>query len=177
MEFIRRLFAADKHHTLNDVLTTTKKVIQSYLVGLLVEAGLVAALNSIALLIIGVDYAILLGVIGALLNVIPYIGGIVAVALPMIIALATLSPTYAIIVLVAYLFIQFIDNNLIVPRIVASKVQINALVSIVVVLLGGALWGVAGMFLSIPLTAVIKVICDRVDSLNAWGYLLGNDME
>ena len=175
LEFFARLFPKNVHGTVVEVLTETKGLIQSYLFGLLVEAVLVAILNSIGLLILGIPYAILLGVIGALLNVIPYIGGVVAVALPMLLALATKQPIDALYVLIAYLIVQFIDNNLFVPKIVASKVKINALVSIIVVLVGNALWGVPGMFLSIPLTAIIKVIFDRIGPLQPFGFLLGDN--
>ena len=174
IEFIHRLFSADKRAAVNEVLTATKRIIQSYLVGLLLEAFLIAILNSTSLLILGIDYAILLGVIGAIVNVIPFLGGIISVTLPMLIALATKSPTYALLVLAAYLLIQFIDNHYIIPKVVASKVQINALVSVVVVLAGGALWGIPGMFLSIPLTGILKVVFDHIDGLKPWGYLLGN---
>jgi predicted PurR-regulated permease PerM len=174
-EFIVRLFASGSNGVVEEILTETKKLIQSYLAGLMVEALLVATLNSIALMIIGVKYALLLGVIGAILNIIPYIGGIVAVALPMIISIASDKPESAIWVLVAYMIVQFIDNNFFVPKIVASKVRINALVSIVVVLIGGALWGVEGMFLSIPLTAILKVISDRITPLKPFGFMLGDD--
>jgi predicted PurR-regulated permease PerM len=126
---------------------------------------------------LGIEYAILLGIIGALLNLIPYIGGLVAVALPMIVALATkTSAWYAIYVLVIYYIIQLIDNNYIVPYIVASKVKINALFSIIVVFVGNALWGIPGMFLSIPLLAIIKLIFDHVESLKPWGFVLGDTM-
>jgi len=72
--------------------------------------------------------------------------------------------------------IQFIDNNLLVPKIVSSKVQINALISIVIVLLGAAVWGVPGMFLSIPFVAVLKIIFDRIEELKPWGKLLGDNI-
>src|SRR6185369_3265784 len=148
-----------QHAMVGEVLFTTKSLIQSYLSGLMIEMVIVAILNSIGLLIIGVDYAIVFGVIGAILNLIPYIGGIVAISLPMLMAFVTGTPISAFFVLIAYLIVQFIDNNYLVPVIVASKVKVNALVSIIVVLIGGTLWGVAGMFLSIPLTAIVKVIC------------------
>ena len=176
LDFISRLFPGDKHKTVAEVLAETKSLIQNYLIGLLLEAAIVATLNALGLLILGIEYAILLGILGALLNMIPYIGGLVATALPMIIALATKPPEYAIYVLIAYLLVQFIDNNFLVPKIVASKVKINALVSIVAVLVGGALWGIPGMFLSIPLTAIVKVIFDRVEPLKPWGFLLGDTM-
>ena len=119
----------------------------------------------------------MLGIIGALLNVIPYIGGVVAVALPMAIALATKStPMVAFYVLAFYYLIQLIDNNIIVPLIVTSKVKINALFAIIIVFAGNALWGVSGMFLSIPVVAIIKVICDHIEPLHPIGFLLGVTM-
>jgi len=144
LDFVSRLFSSRQQGTVVEVLTETQALIQSYLLGLLVEAGIVATLNTVALLILGIDYAIVLGIIGALLNVIPYIGGIVAVALPMILAFATKSPIYVLLVLIAYVIVQFIDNNFIVPKIVASRVKINALVSIIAVFTGSASWGCTG---------------------------------
>ncbi len=138
---------------------------------------MVATLDTAALLILGIEYALIIGIFGALLNMIPYIGGIVAVAMPMMVALVTkTTPMYAIYVLAAYYFIQLIDNNYIVPKIVASKVKINAFFSIIVVIAGNALWGIPGMFLSIPLLAIVKLICDNIEPLKPWGFLLGDTM-
>jgi predicted PurR-regulated permease PerM len=177
LEFIRRLFAESRQGQVTEIVIQTKSVIQRYLVGLVIEGVIVAVLNSAALLMLGIEYAILLGIIGALLNVIPYIGGVVAVALPMMIAVATKSTAwYALYVLAAYYFIQLIDNNYIVPKIVASKVKINMLFSIIVVIAGNALWGIPGMFLSIPLLAIVKLICDHIEPLKPWGFLLGDTM-
>ncbi len=177
LEFIRRLFAANYQIQVGEIITETKTVVQRYLTGLFIETIIVATLNSAGLLIIGIDYAILLGIIGALLNLIPYIGGIVAVALPMIIALATKSTAwYAFYVLVLYVVVQLVDNYYIVPKIVASKVKINALFAIIVVFAGNALWGISGMFLSIPLLAIVKLIFDRIEPLKPWGFLLGDTM-
>lgn len=176
LNFTAQVFADDKHKTVAEVLFNTKSLIQNYLVGLLIEMVIVATMNSAALLIIGIDYAIMLGVIGALLNLIPYIGGVVAIALPMIMALLKDEPSNALWVLGAYLIIQIIDNNFLVPKIVASKVKVNALVSIIVVLIGGAIWGVAGMFLSIPITAILKVIFDKIPHLKPLGFLIGDTM-
>ena len=172
--FIRRLFPERDQPVVQDVLTQTKGVVQSYLMGLLMEAGIVTVMNWVGLMIIGVQYALLLAVIGAVLNLIPYIGMIVATVLPMVIALATMEPTAALWVLGLYLFVQFVDNNFIVPKVVASRVELNALVSILVVMIGGALWGIPGMFLSLPLTAILKVVFDRVPALAPFGYVLGD---
>jgi len=177
IEFIHRLFGSSDQGQVNEIVTETKNVIQRYLVGLIIEAAIVAALDTSALLILGIDYAVLLGVIAALLNVIPYIGGIVAVALPMMVAIATKSTGwYALWVLASYYLIQLIDNHYIVPKIVASKVKINALFAIIIVIAGNALWGVPGMFLSIPILAIVKLIFDRIEPLKPWGFLLGDSM-
>jgi len=177
LDFIRKLFAETHQSQVSEIVTQTKTVIQRYLFGLVIEAVIVATLDATALLIIGIQYAILLGIIGALLNVIPYIGGIVAVAMPMVIAIATKSSAwYAFYVLAAYYLIQMIDNNYIVPKIVSSKVKINALFSIIAVIAGNALWGIPGMFLAIPLLAIVKLIFDHIEPLKPWGFLLGDTM-
>jgi predicted PurR-regulated permease PerM len=175
-DFIFKLFSESNKSRVSKMVSQTKIVIQRYLVGLVFEFIIVATLNSTALLILGIPYAILLGIIGALLNIIPYIGGIVSVAIYMIVALVTKSPDYMFYVLGAYSVIQFVDNNYIIPKIVASKVKINALFSIIAVIVGNAIWGIPGMFLSIPLLAIVKLILDNNESLKPWGFLLGDTM-
>jgi predicted PurR-regulated permease PerM len=177
MDFIHRLTSENNKIQVWEVVSKTKNLIQRYLVGLVIEAAIVAILDISVLLIFGIEYAILLGIIGALLNVIPYIGGLMAVALPMLVALATKDSAWpAIYVLIFYYVIQLIDNNYIGPKIVSSKVKINALFSIIAVLTGNALWGVPGMFLSIPLLAIVKLIFDHIESMKPWGFLLGDTM-
>jgi len=179
LNFFFEVFVEEEHthKVVSDILNHAKVAIQSYMVGLLLEALAVATLNSIALLILGVKYAVLLGIIGAILNILPYIGGIIAIALPVFIATVTKDGySTQIGIVIAYLIIQFIDNNVFVPRIVSAKVQINALLSIIIVLLGGALWGIGGMFLSIPFAGIMKIIFDRIDELKPWGKLLGDQI-
>jgi len=175
LNFFHEIFSEANSEKVSDVLTETKSAIQSYMVGLLLEALVVAVLNTTALFILGVEYAVLLGVLGALLNMLPYIGGLIAIALPIIIASVTKDGfTTQFLILGAYTLIQFIDNNFLVPFLVSSRVKINAFFSLVVVLLGGALWGVAGMFLSIPFLAILKIIFDRLPEMRPWGKLFGD---
>ena len=175
LNFFHEIFAEENSEKVSDVLIETKSAIQSYMVGLLLEALVVAVMNTVALLILGVQYAVLLGVLGALLNMLPYIGGIIAIALPVVIATVTKDGfTTQLLILGAYMLIQFIDNNVLVPFLVSSRVKINAFFSLVVVLLGGALWGVAGMFLSIPFLAILKIVFDRLPEMKPWGKLFGD---
>lgn len=177
LDFLFHIFSEKHSLQVAEILSETKGAIQSFMQGLLVETVIVSALNAVALLLIGVPSAVVIGVIGGILNLIPYIGGLVAIALPVLMVTITrdgFSGQFA--VIVAYLVIQFIDNNILVPRIVSSRVQVNALISIVGVLLGGLLWGVSGMFFSIPLIGVLKIIFDRVEGLQPWGSLLGTEV-
>ena len=175
LHFVVVLFPQRHTDRVREVLGEMKAVIQSYVVGLLIETTCVAALNSIGLLLLKVQDAMLLGIMAAILNLIPYIGGLVATLLTVLVAMSYQPDlSVGLGVVGVFLLVQFIDNNLLVPFIVASKVKINALVSIIAVLIGGALAGVSGMFLSIPTIAILKIIFDRVDSLRAWGVLLGD---
>lgn len=177
IEFTHKVAGSDNQKSVKGIIFEIKTVIQGYLIGLVFETSIVAVLNSIILLSLGIEYAILLGIIGALLNLIPYLGGLVGVALPMMIAIVTKdSAWYALYVLVLYYIVQLIDNNFIVPKIVASRVKINALFSIIAVIAGGALWGMSGMFLSIPILAIIKLIFDHIEPFKPYGFILGDSM-
>ena len=177
LDFIHKLFSKDYQSHVNEIITQTKTVIQHYLVGLVIEFVIISILYSLTLFILGIDYAIMIGIIGAMLNVIPYIGGFVGIALPMMVALVTKSTAwYSFYILVIFYIIQFFDNHFIIPRIVASKVKINALFAILIVLVGNAVWGIPGMFLSIPILAIVKLIFDHIEPLKPWGFLLGDTM-
>ena len=175
LNFLYDIFAEENAQEVSTVLRQVRGAIQSYMYGLLIEGAIVASLNTIALLILGVKYAVLLGVLGAILNVLPFIGGILAAALPMIVATVTKDGFNTQIgVAISYIVIQFTDNHFLIPYIVSAKVRINALISVVVVLLGGAVWGLSGMFLSIPFIGVLKIIFDRIPEMQPWGRLLGD---
>jgi predicted PurR-regulated permease PerM len=177
LNFIYEVFSEEHSQHVAEILKQTKTAIQSYIVGLLIEMIIVSLMNSAALLILGVKYALLLGIVGGILNLLPYIGGIIAILLPVLIATVTKDGySTQIGIIASYMAIQFIDNNIIFPRFVSVKVQINSLVSVVVVLLGNALWGISGMFLSIPFIAVLKIIFDRIEELKPWGKLFGDNI-
>jgi len=177
LDFLFNVFSEKHSLRVAEILSETKSAVQSFMQGLMIETTIVCIMNSIALIAIGVPSAVVIGVIGGILNILPYIGGLIAIALPVLMVTITHEGySSQLLVIASYLVIQFIDNNILVPRIVSKKVQINALISIIIVLLGGALWGIAGMFLSIPFIGVLKIIFDRVDELKPWGKLLGDEV-
>jgi predicted PurR-regulated permease PerM len=176
LHFMVVLFAEKHKEKVMEILVEIRAIIQSYMVGLLLETAVVATLNSVGLLILDVQYAILLGIMAAILNLVPYIGGLVATALAVMVTFINHPDGYTLAGVVGvFLAVQFVDNNLLVPLVIGSKVKINALVSIVGVLVGGALAGISGMFLSIPAIAMMKVIFDRIEGLEPWGILLGDE--
>jgi len=177
LNFLYEIFAEENAQEVSAVLLKVKGAIQSYMYGLVLEGLIVASLNTTALLILGVPYAILLGVLGALLNVLPFIGGALAALLPIIMATITEDGIHTqIAIAISYIVIQFVDNHFLIPYIVSSKVRINALISILAVLLGGAVWGFSGMFLSIPFIGILKIVFDRIPELKPWGKLLGDEI-
>jgi predicted PurR-regulated permease PerM len=177
LDFIRSVFGKINHIEVDKIINSTKVIIQRYLIAIMLEVVFIAVLNSVGLLIIGIDYAIVLGILCAFLNIIPYLGGLVSMIILMVVAFATKdSFSYSVYVMLVFLIIQFIDNNFLLPRLVASKVSINELISVIAIIVGGQIWGITGMFLSIPLVGIIKVICDNVTSLKPWGLLLGNTL-
>jgi predicted PurR-regulated permease PerM len=177
VDFALKLSGSKNNDHVGEILFKTKTIIKSYITGLMIEMAIVFVLNTTGLFILGMDYALVLGLLGALFNLIPYIGSLIAASLYMIVALLTKDSTsYILYVGILYMVVQIIDNNFLVPKIVGSKVQINALVSIVAVISGGALWGIPGMFLAIPLTAIIKLVFDSINGMEPWAYLLGDTM-
>ena len=160
-----------------DILYQSRAISQRYVSGLLIETCIVFTLNTIGFLILGIQYAIFLALTAALLNLVPYIGMLVANLLCIIVTLITAdNPADALWVGVVLAVVQLFDNNIGMPLIVGNNVRINALATIVGVLVGGALCGIPGMFLAIPGLAVMKVISDRVPTLQAWGMLLGDEI-
>jgi predicted PurR-regulated permease PerM len=175
--FLCKLFKPQYHKNLRDVLVQIKVAVQSYVVGLIIEMIGVSILTTIGLYLIGVEYFILLGIITGILNLVPYIGILVAGALSILVSLSGSTDLSLIVgVVIVNIIVQLIDNNVLVPLFVNSKVQINALVSIVGIIIGNVLGGITGMFLAIPIIAIFKVIFDRIDTMEPWGYLMGDDL-
>lgn len=167
----------EKHRTVKRMIGQIQRVVQNYITGLITVMAIVATLNSIVLYCIGIDYAIFFGFFAALLMVVPYLGLIVGMIIPTIYAFLTKdSIWYPVAVVAAMSTIQFLEGNFITPRITGHKVKVNALASIVALVVGGFLWGIPGLILSMPAVAIGKVIMDNIDGVKHVGFLLGTEM-
>ncbi|MBK9732280.1 MAG: AI-2E family transporter [Chitinophagaceae bacterium] len=174
--FFLGLIDKGHHDKAAQVIEEITKVTRQYLTGVVIVMAIMSVLNSVGLLLLGIQNAIFFGVLAAILNIIPYIGVWIGAGLPIILALITKeSFFYPIGVLGVFLFNQFIDNNFLTPRITGSQVKINALATVGVILIGNLVWGVAGMILFIPLLGIAKIVFDNVDQLKPFGFLIGED--
>ena len=136
---------------------------------------IVTAMITIGLSLLGVKYAILLGLIAGIFNVVPYIGIFSALIISCLITFATAGAGKVLFVLALFIGTHAVDANILMPTIVGSKVKINPLIAFVGIVVGEMLWGISGMFLCIPYLAILKIIFDRIDSLKPWGGLMGDE--
>ncbi|MBD3904259.1 AI-2E family transporter [Chryseobacterium sp. Ch-15] len=173
--FIVNVFNEKHKASVQEVVSEVRIMTKRYIIGLCIQVIIVSVLTTTVLTILGVKYAILLGVLTGLLNVIPYIGIAISLLISCFIAFATGTVSTCVYVAIGYVIVHAIDGNIILPFVVGSKVKINALFSFIGILLGEHLWGISGMFLCIPAIAIIKIIFERVDGLKPWGKLLGEE--
>lgn len=176
--FLYAVFKSEHKENLQYVLLESKQIIQKYMTGLVIEMAIVATANSAVLLLLGVKYAIFLGVFAAVLNIIPYIGLIAGVLFTVLVTLGNSSSINQIIwIIVSMEIIHFLDSNFLMTKIVGSRVKINALMTIVGVVIGGTLIGLPGIFLALPTIAILNVIFSQINSLKPWSILLSDDRE
>ncbi len=173
MRFVLHLFSIQYREKVREVIRETKTMIYSYVFGLLIEMLALSIVNSTMFLIMGIPYALLLGVMAAVLNIIPYLGIYSSIVITMLVTLANSTGGMALEAGIGLFIVHLLDANILFPRIVGGRVKMNPFITIVAVILGEFLWGIPGMFLFIPITGIIKMISDRVDGMEAWGILIG----
>jgi len=178
LKFLESVFLEENKKNVHDIVEQVQFIIRKYIIGILIEMAIVATGVSVVLSILGVKYAILLGLITGVFNIIPYVGIFSAMIISATITLGTSADGHLVIyVLITFLVTHLVDSNVLLPMVVGSKVRINALATVLGVVVGEMFWGIPGMFLSIPVIAVLKIIFDRIESLKAWGIILGDEEE
>lgn len=175
VSFFISLFADQYSDRIHLIFSKMRFVIRSYIVGLVIEMLIVAVAYCSVLFALGVKYALLLGVIGAILNIIPYLGIFMACILSTLITLTTNSPSTVFWVIISLIIIHMLDSNILMTRIVGSKVKLNALTTIVGVITGSALWGIPGTFMAVPIMAILKVIFEELEPFKPFALLMGED--
>ncbi len=137
---------------------------------------ILAICNTIALSIIGLQQALFFGVLAGMLNIIPFIGSMVGSAIPIMVLLLTRESYGAPIAAAIYfLSIQLVESYFLTPNITGNKVKLNPMATIMALLLGALVWGVAGMILFIPFLGILKVVFDNIEPLRPYGYIIGKE--
>jgi predicted PurR-regulated permease PerM len=171
--FVMRAVPNSERRRTDKILHEISFVSQRYVGGAFVVVVILSFLNSLGLYIIGLEYAILFGVISAFFNFIPYFGTWIGAFFPIAFALLTGdSPNLALWVLAFYALIQFIENNILTPNITGGYVRLNPFITILGLIAGGMVWGVAGMLLVIPFLASLKIAFEKFESTKAIAFLL-----
>ena len=173
--FLTSVFADEHTEKVSEIVRHIQYIIKKYITGLFIQMIIVTALMIFVLWILSVKYAVLLGLIAGIFNIIPYIGIFSALLISALITFATAGAAKMLLVIVAFLCVHAVDGNVLMPLVVGSKVKINALFAFIGIVVGEMIWGISGMFLCIPYLAMLKIIFDRVDALKPWGILLGGE--
>lgn len=172
-KFLHRVTSSENRHV-DDVLMKIHAVMRNYLSGMVIVMGIVAVLNSIGLMMIGVPYAIFFALLASILMIVPYIGVFIGSLLPAIMALMTFSSPWPAIAVAGWMWgVQILEGNFITPKLVGSKVSINPFTAIISLILMGRIWGLAGLVLAIPYVAILKIILDAIPATQPYGMLLG----
>lgn len=156
------------------LLEKISKITLKYMLGVITVCAILATSHSTFLILIGAKYPILIGILAACVSIIPYFGTLLSSIIPLTFSiLISPNPYEPIYILTYWLAINSVDNNILTPTITGGNVNLNPLITIIALILGATLWGIAGMIVAIPFIGIIKIICDHVPGLEPYGYFLG----
>jgi predicted PurR-regulated permease PerM len=173
---IYRQLPSHRHSRAKQIIDNISNVTKKYMRGVVIVILILCFINTSGLLLIGVQYALMLGVLSAIMNFIPYFGTLIGGAIPLVYTLLVQgSPQKAFWVLLFFLLVQFTENNILTPNITGSQVNINPMFTILSIIVGGMIWGLPGMFVAVPFLGMFKVYCDNRGDMRAWSYLLGSE--
>lgn len=171
-EFLFQITQEKDHDTLKTILFEITSVTKNYVTGIFIVVLILCFLNTIGLIFIGIDYAILFGVISAVMNFIPYFGTLIGGSIPLLYSLVSAEPSHAIGIIFLFLGIQILENNVLTPNITGGRVAINPLFTIFAIIIGGITWGIPGMFVSVPFLGIFKVICQNIRPLKPVAFVI-----
>jgi predicted PurR-regulated permease PerM len=172
--FVLKLASTRDSKLTEDLLSQISKVTIKYIAGVLTVVIILSIFHSIALSIIGVKYAIPLAIMAATFSFIPYFGTLISGLLPLTFSLIlSQSPYEPLFIIIYFVFITFIDHNILTPTITGGNVSLNPLATIIGLIVAADIWGIPGMIIIVPTLATIKIICDNIEGLEPYGYILG----
>lgn len=174
--FILKLVSSQQKKNAETIIHDVEKVSQQYITGIGLMIACLWVMYSIGFSIVGVKYAVLFAIICGLLEIVPFVGNLIGNLLAVLMVIIQGGGIEMVIgVLITYLSVQFIQSYFLEPLVVGAEVNINPLFTIIILVVGELIWGIPGMVLAIPLLGIFKIVCDHVESLKPFGYLIGSD--
>jgi len=174
--FVSKVFKSEKDSDLLKKIADVRKVVHNYLVGAGKVMLILGVVNTGILLALGIKHAVFFGMLAGFLNIIPYLGPAFGATLPFFFALLTKdSFFYPAAVVVSFTLIQFLESAFLTPRITGANVNLNAFVTFLGLLIGGAIWGIPGMILIIPTIAILKKLFELSPETEPYAYLFGEE--
>lgn len=173
VQFLVKLTGSIHKEQLQHILTETIHTYAGFIKGMAIVYLIVGVLNSIGLLALGIPHAILFGMLTAIMTIIPYVGIVVSALLPISIAWITKdSVWYPLGVVGVFTFVQYLEANLIFPKVVATQLKVSTWATLVAIIAGGVVWGISGMILFIPFAGILKIVSDHIPEWEALNILL-----
>lgn len=174
--FITKVFKKQNNNDLLDKLASIRKIVHAYIVGSGKVMLILAIVNTAILFALGIEHAIFFGLLAGILNIIPYLGPALGAILPFLFALITKdSLFYPFAIVVSFTFIQLLESAFLTPKITGGNVNLNALVTFLGLLIGGAIWGLVGMIIIIPTIAILKSLFELSPDTEPYAYLFGEE--
>jgi len=174
LEFFYKVFHSSEKSDIDETLDNLNLVIKGYVFGQFLDIIIIGFVNTLTLYFLGIGYPIVLGFSIAVLCIIPYLGMVIGSIVAIVVALLTTTTSWQPLTALAALWvIHIIDSNVVAPYVIGSRINLNPLVAILVLILFGEMWGLAGLFLAFPLAAILKVVFDKIPGLKPYGFLLG----
>ena len=174
--FLLKIAGPTRRKETIEILREISKVSARYMGGVIAVVTVLCFLNSLGLWIIGVRFAIALGIISAFFNFIPYFGTLLGGLVPFLFALLVENdPVLAFRVVILFIIIQFIENNILTPNIVGGNVKVNPFFIITGLVAASIIWGIPGMLLIVPFLAIIRIVFSHIDPMRPYAFLLGEE--
>jgi predicted PurR-regulated permease PerM len=175
-KFILQVVSAQQKENAEQIMYSIQKVSQQYLMGLGMMIACLWVMYSIGFSIVGVKHAVVFAILCGLLEIVPFVGNLTGnfIAILMVVAQGG-SMDMVIGIVITYAIIQFLQTYILEPLVVGVQVNINPLFTVMVIVLGELVWGIPGMVLAIPLLGIAKIICDHIEPLKPYGFLIGKE--
>jgi len=175
--FVVMFYNAEKRNEAKEMISKISKVAQQYLTGRLVAACIMGVLFLIGFLVIGLKNSVILSLIVAIMTIIPYVGALIGGLVPFFISIIDGSFNQSIWVVIIILLVNVIDHYIIEPYVVGGSVNISPFFTIFVLILGGLIWGIAGIVLFLPLSGILKIVFENVQGLQPYASLIGDQRD